>query len=58
MAYTLNGRSATPYINGARATVRLNGAIVYQPTTTQTVAATQTVTATPTVEEPKGQNMK
>lgn len=45
MAYTLNGQSATPYINGSVATVRLNGNIVYQP-------APPPVTATPTVGDP------
>lgn len=31
MPYSLNGQSATPYINGTRATVKLNGSTVYQP---------------------------
>lgn len=43
MPYTLNGRSATPYINGSKAKVVLNGSTVYQPEPTP-------VTATPTIE--------
>ena len=35
MAYRLNGLSATPYINGFRATVKLNGNTVYQPAPTK-----------------------
>ncbi|NLY09661.1 MAG: hypothetical protein GXZ11_07225 [Tissierellia bacterium] len=31
MAYKLNGQSATPYINGSKATVKLNDNTVYQP---------------------------
>lgn len=39
MPYKLNGQSATPYINGSRATVKLNGNIVYQPEPTPVTAA-------------------
>lgn len=42
MPYILNGQSATPYINGSRATVKLNGNTAYQPEPTQ-------VTASPTI---------
>lgn len=35
MAYKLNGQSATPYINGSRATVKLNNNTVYQPAPTK-----------------------
>ena len=42
MPYKLNGQSATPYINGSRATVKLDGSIVYQPEPAP-------VTATPTI---------
>lgn len=31
MSYKLNDRSATPYINGVEATVKLNNSTVYQP---------------------------
>jgi len=40
MPYTLNGQSATPYINGSRATVKLNGNTVYPETLPATAAPT------------------